>query len=140
MPVRLCVAESGGEAVCTDTTTTTSGTVALTRTATAGFKVHVELAETGTTAAATSATATFTVRAKVAVKRTTKGVMTVAMLGVDGQTVQVQQYVNRVWETVGEFPAAAMTTVSGLTPGKEYRVVVPDTTAILGVASTPLTA
>jgi serine protease len=139
-PVRLCVAESGGEPVCTDTTTSTSGTVVLTRTATAGFQAHVEVAETETTAAAKSATSTFTVRAKVALKRTAKGVMAVAMLGVDGQTAQVQQYVNRVWETVGEFPAAAMTTVSGLIPGKQYRVVLPDTTGILGVASTPITA
>jgi serine protease len=142
MPVRLCVSESvsQSEPVCTDTTTTTSGTVAVTRTATAGFKVHIEVPETGTTAAATSPASTFTVRAKVVAKRTSKGVMSVAMLGVDGQTVQVQQYVNRAWMNVGEFPAAAMTTVSGLTPGRQYRVLVPDTAGILGVASTPITA
>jgi serine protease len=139
-PVRLCVAESAGEPVCTDATTGNTGAVVVTRTATAGFRVHVEVVETETTVAAKSATSAFTVRAKVTVKRTAKGVMSVAMIGADGQTVQVQQYVNRVWETIGEFPAAPVTTVSGLIPGQRYRVVVPNTASILGVTSTVITA
>ncbi|MEU4622158.1 S8 family peptidase [Actinoplanes sp. NPDC023801] len=139
-PVRLCVAETGSEAVCTETTTGATGSVVLTRTATAGFKVHAEVAETATTNAARSATSTFTVRAKVTLARTAKGVMTVALLGAAGQTVQVQQYANRAWQNVGEYTAAPMTRVSGLIPGQRYRVVVPDTAAILGTASIPITA
>ena len=75
----------------------------------------------------------------MAVSRTARGVMTVRITGVADQTVQVQEYYLGRWESAGEFPAAATTTVSGLTSGTRYRVVVPDTTTILGTTSSTIT-
>ncbi|MFC7534722.1 S8 family peptidase [Actinoplanes sp. GCM10030250] len=134
-PVSLCVSEAEGEFFCTDTTTTVSGTVVLSRPATSSYKANLKVAETETTNAATSPTATYRVRAKVTVTRTSRGVMTVRLTGAAGQTVQVQQYMAGRWVEIGDFPAAATTTVSGMTIGQRYRVVVPDTAAILGVTS-----
>jgi serine protease len=139
-PVRLCVSEAGTEAACTDAKTGTTGSVVLTRAATAGFQVYVEVAATETTTAAKSATATWTVRAKAAAYRTAKGVMTVNIAGAAGQTVQVQQLIGRLWVQVGEYSAVPSIVVRGLTPGQRYRVVVPDTAAILGATSTQITA
>jgi serine protease len=139
-PVRMCVAEAGAEAACTDATTGITGPVVLTRAATAGFQVYVEVAETETTAAATSATSTWAVRANVAAQRSAKGAMTVTVLGAAGQTVQVQQQIGRIWVAVGEYTAEPMATVNGLTSGQRYRVVVPDTAAILGATNTPVIA
>jgi serine protease len=139
-PVRLCVSEAGAEAACADATTGTTGSVVLTRAATAGFQVFVEVAETETTTAAKSATSTWTVRAKVAAYRSAKGAMTVNLVGAAGQTVQVQQQIGRLWVQVGEYSAVPSIVVRGMTPGQRYRVVVPDTAAILGATSTQITA
>ncbi|SNY65729.1 S8 family peptidase [Paractinoplanes atraurantiacus] len=133
-PVQVCVTEAGGSAVCTAATTGKSGTVAVKRTATTGYTVHVVVAATATTAEVTSPAATVTVKATVKVSRS-KTSMTVTMTGVAGQTVEVQQLVNKVWTTVGDFPAAARTTVGDLVLKQKYRVVVPDTAGILGATS-----
>ncbi|GAA4928601.1 S8 family peptidase [Actinoplanes utahensis] len=139
-PVEVCLAEAGAPAACTAATTTAAGTVLVPRTAKAGFQVFVKMSETGTTSAATSPAATWTARAQATVQRAGKGVLTVTVNGASGQNVQVQQYANRVWQTVLEYPAVAKATIGGATGGRQYRVVVADTTAVLGVTSTPVTA
>ncbi|WP_045742006.1 S8 family peptidase [Actinoplanes rectilineatus] len=137
--VSVCVTEAGAAVRCTSAQTTTAGTVVVNRPGTAGFRVYLSVPESETALAATSPTATWTVRAKVAAARSAKGVMTVTLTGVAGQTVQVQQLAGGRWTTVGTFPAAARTTVNGLTANQKYRVVVPDTIAVLGVTSTTVT-
>ncbi|MFF5079105.1 S8 family serine peptidase [Actinoplanes sp. NPDC000266] len=133
-PVQVCVTEAGGSAVCTAATTSKSGTVPVKRTATTGYTVHVVVGATATTAEVTSPVATVTVKATVKLSRA-KTSMTVTMTGVAGQTVEVQQLINKVWTTVGDFPAAAKSTVGDLVLKQKYRVVVPDTTGILGLTS-----
>ncbi|GAA0510618.1 hypothetical protein Ade02nite_46030 [Paractinoplanes deccanensis] len=132
--VQVCVSEAGGSPVCTSATTSKSGTVPVKRTATAAYTVQVTVAETSTTAQVTSPAAAVTVKATARVSRS-KSTMTVTMTGVAGQTVEVQQMVNKVWAKVGDFPAAARTTVGNLVTGQKYRVVVPDTAGIVGVTS-----
>ncbi|MEU4622159.1 S8 family serine peptidase [Actinoplanes sp. NPDC023801] len=139
-PVRICVSTGGAPVTCTTAMTGADGAVTVWRTATAGFRVHAEVAATRTTNGATSTVATFTVRAKVAVKRTAKGAITVKLTGATGQTVRVQRYVNHTWRTVHSVKAKPEMTVRGLIRGQRYRVVVPDTATVLGVTGTAITA
>ncbi|BBH63798.1 hypothetical protein ACTI_04830 [Actinoplanes sp. OR16] len=134
--VSVCLSESGGPFSCTDTKTTTAGTVAVSRKATAGYQVYLTVPGTETINEVTSATATYKVRVTAAVSRSAKGAMLVTLNGHAGQAVEVQHYVSGTWRTVGTYSAtAAKTTVSGLTAGQRYRVVVPDTASILGTTS-----
>ncbi|WP_433826373.1 S8 family peptidase [Actinoplanes sp. CA-015351] len=139
--VSVCLSEAGGAFSCTDTKTTTAGTLLVSRVATAAYQVYLTVPETETTTAVTSATASYTVRVKVAATRTAKGVMTVVLTGHAGQAVEVQQYVSGAWRTVGTYSATtAKAAVSGLVTGQKYRVVVADTTEILGTTSATVTA
>jgi serine protease len=138
-PVRICVTPAGARMTCASATTDAKGTVVVSRTAKAGFRMHAEIVGTSTTNSAKSTVATFTVRAKVAVKRHSKGAMTVKLTGATGQTVRVQRYVNRTWRTARSITAKPQTTVRGLIRGQRYRVVVPNTTAIRGVTSSAIT-
>jgi serine protease len=138
-PVRICVTPAGARMTCATATTDARGTVVVSRTAKAGFRMHAEVIGTSTTNSAKSTVATFTVRAKVAVKRHSKGAMTVKLTGATGQTVRVQRYVKRTWRTVSSVKAKSQTTVRGLIRGQRYRVVVPNTTAIRGVTSSAIT-
>ncbi|WP_430779993.1 S8 family serine peptidase [Actinoplanes sp. G11-F43] len=134
-PVQLCV-----DGDCSDTTTTSSGTVVVNRPATGAVTLQVRMAESATTLAASSPVATWTVRATVSASRTARGAMTVTLNGVDGQTVQVQQYAApRGWETVGTYPAVAKMQVTDLRVGQKHRVVVPDSATLLGAASNAVT-
>ncbi|BEL12332.1 hypothetical protein Q0Z83_105230 [Actinoplanes sichuanensis] len=136
-PASVCIAEAGAGFSCTDTKTSINGTVTVSRTAAAGFQVYVKTAETETTAAATSPVTTYTVRAKVAASLAGRGVMTVTINGVAGQRAEIQIYnsVTRDWTTVAGYQAVARVSVSGLVSGQRYRVLVPDTTAVLGATS-----
>ncbi|MEU4429000.1 peptidase S8, partial [Actinoplanes sp. NPDC024001] len=138
--VSVCVSEAGAAAQCTDTKTTVAGTVAVTRAAKASYEVYLQVPESDTAAAVTSAKAGYTVRASVNAVRTGTGIMTVTVNGVAGQTAQVQQNVRGEWRTVLTYKASASVRVGGLTRGQQYRVVVPDTTALLGATSPVVTA
>jgi hypothetical protein len=133
-PVQVCVTETGGKATCTAATTDAAGAVAVKRTATIGYQVYVQVTATDTSEAVTSTTAAVTVRATVAVART-GNTMTVTIGGAAGQTVQVQWQNGSSWVTVGTYKAAAKATVSNLTTGQHYRVVVPDAVGITGATS-----
>ena len=133
-PVQICVTETGGKTNCLTTTTDAKGIVAVQRAATIGYQAYVQVLATDVSEAVTSSTATVTVRATVTVARSGK-TMTVAIGGAAGQTVEVQRQNGSAWVTVGSYKATANATVSNLTEGQRYRVVVPDAPGILGATS-----
>ena len=133
-PVQVCVIETGGANTCTAATTNGSGIVVVSRPATTGYRVFVQVAATDTTEAVTSPTATVLVRATLAVARSGKS-MTVTLGGAAGQIVQVQQQKGSSWVTVLTYKAVAKSTITGLITGQRYRVVVPDATGITGATS-----
>jgi type 1 fimbria pilin len=90
---------------------------------------------TDTTAAATSATATYKVLAVATATRAGARALTVAIGGLDSQSVQVQRLDGARWVKVKTFRAAARTTVTGLTAKKRYRIVVPNTPVFAGTVS-----
>ncbi|MBG0560164.1 S8 family peptidase [Actinoplanes aureus] len=138
--VSVCVSEAGGAVQCTDTKTTEAGTVAVTRTAKASYEVYVQVAESNTTTAVTSAKVGYKVRATVNAVRSGTGLMTITINGATGQTAQVQQNVRGTWKTVLTFKASASVRIGGLVRGQQYRVVLPDTAAVLGATSPTVTA
>ncbi|MEU4557986.1 S8 family serine peptidase [Actinoplanes sp. NPDC023936] len=138
--VQVCVADNGAGFACTDTVTTSSGTVAVSRKATAAYQLQLKVVPSATNAAATSATVSYRVKATVSAVRGLKGSMTVTINGVAGQTVRVQQFVGGLWTDVSTFVAqTAKTPVTGLTVKQKYRVVVPDAAGILGATSATVT-
>ena len=135
-PVQVCVIPGGTTAAqCTTATTTSAGTVTVPRTATGSFQLYLKVAATDANEAVTSATATWTVQATVAVSRS-GNVMAVTVGGAVGQGLVVQRQDGDHWLVAGTFAASAKTTISGLTTGRHYRVVVADTTTIKGATST----
>jgi serine protease len=138
--VSVCVTETGSAESCTDAVTTTSGTVAVPRVAKTAFQLQVKVAASAANLAAVSPVATYTVKATATVSRPGKGTLSIVLGGVNGQSVQFQQYVANQWMTAATYQASAKVTVSGVVAGRKYRVVVPDSTGILGVTSTAVTA
>jgi hypothetical protein len=133
-PVQVCVVDTGVAAKCTATSTGTNGAIVVSRVATAGYKLYLQVNATDASEAVTSATATVTVKARVAVVRSGMS-MTVSLNGVAGQKVQVQHRKGSSWVTMLRFQASAKTKVSGLATGERYRVVVPDATGLRGATS-----
>jgi type VII secretion-associated serine protease mycosin len=135
-PVQVCLIPAGTTAAqCTTATTSSAGTVTVPRTANGSFQLFLKVAATDTNEAVTSPTATWTVQATVAVSRS-GNVMIVTIGGAVGQGLTVQRQDGTGWVTAGTFTASAKATVSGLTTGRHYRVVVADTPAIKGATST----
>jgi serine protease len=134
-PVQVCVVPFGAAAQCTNATTSATGTVTVPRTATAAFQLYLTVPATDTNEAVTSPTAIWTVQATVAVVRT-GNTMTVTIGGASGQSVVVQRQDGSRWLAVATGQASAKLTVSSLTTGQHYRVVVADTAALKGATST----
>ena len=79
----------------------------------------------------------------VTVARGARGQLSVNLTGAAGQATQIQQRVVTGWRTVATYtaPAAsARVTVTGVTPGQTYRVVVPGSAKIAGVTSASIVA
>ncbi|MFI1994348.1 S8 family peptidase [Actinoplanes sp. NPDC020271] len=134
---QLCVAETGKAFQCVDVVTSATGTVTLNRVATGGYQLQLRVAATGANEAATG-TATYTVRSTVKATRTAGRVMTVSIASPSGLTVEVQQLVAGTWRKALQFATSGTTTnvtVSGLTTGQQFRVVVPATTTVAGATS-----
>ncbi|WP_030438884.1 S8 family serine peptidase [Actinoplanes subtropicus] len=134
-PVQLCIADPGQAFICSDTTTSASGKVVLTRTADASYQVLLFVPATDTAEAATSAVATYVVRAEVTVTKTAPGTISIDLTGDVGQVVQIQRLVKGKWMLVTAYRAVPNHTVSNLTKGQQYRVVVPDTLGVTGATS-----
>jgi tryptophanase len=134
-PVNVCVAEGNASFKCTSTTTGDTGGVAVQRTATGAFKLQLQIPASDANVAATSPVVGVTVRASVVLVRT-GNTMTVTINGAAGQAVQVQRLDGTRWLPALTYKAVAKVNVTGLTTGRSYRVVVPDTTTILGATST----
>jgi subtilisin family serine protease len=133
-PVQVCVVDTGAAAKCTATQSGTNGSVVVSRAATAGYQLYLQVNATDASEAVTSPTATVTVRAGVTVVRSGTS-MTVSLTGMAGQKVQIQHQEGSSWVTKLSYQASAKTMVSGLVTGQHYRVVVPDAIGILGVTS-----
>jgi type VII secretion-associated serine protease mycosin len=70
--------------------------------------------------------------------RTGPGRLLIALDGVDGQTVELQQETESGWTSVLAYPATRVARLSGLTRGGTYRVVVPTSTRYAGAVKGPL--
>jgi serine protease len=121
-------------------TTNATGTFLFTRTAASSFQVMLAVNATDTSQAVTSAAVSYTVRSQLAVARIGAGTLKVDLNGVAGQVVQIQRYDKNRWVLATAYRAEPSHTVSRLTLGQRYRVVVPDTTAIVGAISAAVTA
>ena len=116
-PVSVCVAVGSAPFDCTDATTDDTGTLAWPRRATAPFRIRLAVPATDSTDAVTSATANYKVQAVATAARAGAKALSVAIGGIDRQTVQVQRLDGTRWVTAKKFRAAAHTTVTGLTAG-----------------------
>jgi hypothetical protein len=136
-PVRIGVAEAGSTAFTyKDAFTDGTGKVVFSRTANSTFQVRVVVTASDTSFEASSAISVFIVRSQVAVAGPAAGTLQVTMTGAAGQTVQVQRYDRNRWVLGTTYIASGPTrTLTGLTSTTRYRVVVPDTTAIVGTTS-----
>ncbi|MGX6607160.1 S8 family peptidase [Micromonosporaceae bacterium Da 78-11] len=134
-PVQIGVAEGNGAFVFTAATTDATGRVTVRRAATAKFQVKMVIEETATSLAVTSPTTVFSVVSKVAVASQSTGNLTVTLTGAAGQTVQVQRYDRNRWVLASTYTAEPTWTLTGLTKGQSYRVVVLNTATVTGVVS-----
>ena len=134
-PVSVCVSANGGAFGCTDATTDDDGILDWPQRATAPFRIRLTVPATDMTTAVTSATATYKVQAVATATRAGARALSVAIGGVDRQSVQVQRQDGARWVTVKTFRAATRTTVSGLPAKKRYRVVVPNSATFAGTTS-----
>jgi serine protease len=135
-PVSVCVSLNGAAFQCAGRATDAAGTVAWPQRATTPFRIRLVVAATGISREVTSSTAVYKIQAAATVTRADAKTLAVAIGGVDGQTVQVQRLDGTHWVTAKTLRAAARSTVTGLTPGSQYRVVVPATTVFAGTTST----
>ncbi|HEU4348092.1 MAG TPA: hypothetical protein VFR35_09915 [Actinoplanes sp.] len=130
-PAEVCLSIAGGALRCAATTTSSAGTVLVTRVATRSYQVKLVVPATP----AAEAVAGWRVRAAVVARGSGRS-LTVTITGVSGQTVQVQRHAGTRWTTIRTYRAAtARRTVPALDPGR-YRVVVPATSAFTGATST----
>ncbi|WP_430779994.1 S8 family serine peptidase [Actinoplanes sp. G11-F43] len=142
-PVEVCVTEAGADEDCTAATTGVNGIVRLNRTATATYQVVLKAVATDASEESVSAAVSYQVKAAVTVVRVGRGQLGVTLTGATGQATEVQQRVGAGWRTIGTWTAPASpsrVTISGLAPGQTYRMVVPDSPAVAGVASAPIVA
>ena len=138
-PARLCLAERAATTLtCRSVTTSATGTVVLKRTVTAPYRVALTVPATATNHAATSPTYAYTVRATAALTVRDAATLVAAVNGVNGQVVRLQRLDGSRWTTVKTFRAASSTTL-GRTARGTYRMVVPDTASIIGVATRAVT-
>jgi type VII secretion-associated serine protease mycosin len=134
-PVQVCIASAATAFDCTDATTTGLGTIVVTQPATGSFQVLLNVIATDTSEAAASPVVSYTVGSKVTVTRTAAGTLHVVLAGVPGQAVQIQRFDKKGWVLATGYRAEADHTVSRLTAGSRYRVVVPDTADVVGMTS-----
>jgi serine protease len=134
-PAQVCLAEGNGAFQCTATTTTDAGLVVVPRTATGPFKIKVIVTGTDTSETVTSAVVGYTVRSQIVATRTADGTLTATVTGAAGQVVQVQRFDKNRWIVALTYNAEPTHTVTGLTAGARYRLVLPNTATIPGSTS-----
>ncbi|MEU4622160.1 S8 family peptidase [Actinoplanes sp. NPDC023801] len=142
-PVQVCVAEGGAGFSCTDTTTSTFGTVQVNRTAKAYFKVVVTATATPASEAVTSTPVSYRVWASATLVKTGYGQVEATLVGAAGRATQIQQWADGAWRTVGAYTASVSpmkVSLTGLRPGQTYRVVVPASATVMGFTSASITA
>ena len=133
-PLQVCLVSTGTNAQCTTAMTNSAGAVTVPRTATGSFQLYLAVPATDTNEAATSPTATWTVQATVGVVRS-GNTMSITIGGAVGQNTTIQHQDGDRWIVAATFNASAKATVTGLTTGRHYRVVVADSTTIKGATS-----
>ncbi len=135
-PVRIGVATPPGAFAFTDATTGADGKVVVTQAATGRLQVKLVAPATDTTLEVTSSISTFTVKAAAAVTSPARGTLKVTLTGATGQTVQIQRLDKSRWVLAKTYTASTPEyTLTGLTTGVQYRVIVPSTTAVAGLTS-----
>jgi type VII secretion-associated serine protease mycosin len=135
-PVQICMADNGAAVFqCRAATTSATGTVLVTRSATVPFRVRLVATATATSAATTSEPVTYRVRAVATPVKTNGRTMTVALAGVDRQAVEVQTLNGRKWTTVRTYRAITRYVLTNVRAGGQYRVVVPATATFAGATS-----
>ena len=134
-PAQTCIREGTGPVRCTTVSTSSTGTVTVTRAATSHLQVQLKVIATPLSRATTSMTYVYSVRAVATLAKTGAQSMTVAITGAAGQKVEVQRFDGRAWRTVAKYVAAASSVVSGASHGFGYRIVVPKTTSMTGATS-----
>jgi serine protease len=139
-PVQLCLAPAGGAFTCTKAVTGTNGSIQVGVQATGAFQLNLVALATDTSEAVTSGTASVSVRSQLTVTRTAPGSLSAKLSGAVGQTVQVQRLDGGKWLNVTTYRAEPTHALTGLVAGQTYRVVVPSTSAVVGVTSDPVQA
>jgi hypothetical protein len=135
-PVSVCVAELPSTAYrCTGTTTSPSGAVRHTRTATGSYAVKVLVTATSGSRAATSQVYPVQVRAVAKVRKSAARTVRATVAGAAGQTVTVQRWTGTGWVPASTYRATATRSVTGLTPGAVYRLSVAAGPGIGGTVS-----
>jgi serine protease len=137
-PVRIGAGPTGGPYTYTEDTTDSAGKVVFSRVATGRFQVRLVVVATDTSVEAASGVTTFTVRSQAALTSASTGSLTVSLTGAAGQTVTVQRLERRRWLATTSYlatPEEPSHTLTGLTTGAVYRVVVATTASVLGLTS-----
>ncbi|MFC4064688.1 S8 family peptidase [Actinoplanes subglobosus] len=133
-PVSVCVTEAGAAQQCTDATTSDLGVVQVDRAGKASYQVVLKASNGGVTSAAVS----YKVRAAVTVVPTGRGQAQITLTGAIGRATEIQQWAGNGWRRVASYTAPASpakAALSGLMPGQTYRVVIPESTTVLGATS-----
>jgi type VII secretion-associated serine protease mycosin len=133
-PVQIAITPAGGSTQLTTSTTSATGTVTVLRAATGSFSVSITVAAGDTTEAVTSPSATWTAKAAISLTRD-GGTASAVVTGGASQKATLQRLDGTTWTPVGTYTATTRFTMSNLTGGKSYRIVIADTAAINGTTS-----
>ncbi len=134
---QLSIAATGGPGfVTTDVVADDSGVVEYSIPATGTFQVRLIVPATATVTGGMSAISTVGVVSQVDLLNGDPAELTVTYAGPPGRALQLQKYQGRLWVLVSTFVATdGPYTITGLTAGLQYRVVVPAGTGVAGAVS-----
>jgi hypothetical protein len=137
-PVQVCVgAKNAKFLTCRAATTSATGTVLFRRSATASYRVMLNLPLTKTSEAAKSDTFTYTVQAIASMEKKNR-TLYANVRGAAGQVVRLQRLDGGAWKTVATYRAVTRYTVKKPVAGAQYRILVPDTALMAGTVSAGL--
>ena len=135
-PVQIGAAAVGSPTFAwTDAATDGAGRVTASFRAIGGTQIKLSVLATDASLAVMSPVTTFSVRSTATVTSPAKGSLKFALKGAVGQQVQVQRYDRNRWVVTATFPADQAETVLTELSAGTYRVVVPTTTAVIGVTT-----
>jgi hypothetical protein len=136
-PVQLCKA-TGVTFACTTVSTTSAGSVPVRLNVTGSYRIKLVVPATATTTAVTSDVYTVSAQSLARLSRVNATTLTASVTGATGQTVQIQRQTGpatAAWTTWKRYAATPAATITGVSHGYRYRLVVASTATVIGSTS-----